>query len=131
MLPVSAGNSLNPLTSLLPWASFLEPFIQEFERRQEQKARELFLRLLNEQAASSTKKEKDEELLNKPQTAALLNIRPKTVDAWKTKGILPSHKLGGRIFYKRGEVLAALQAQTQPDGRRKYARRAAANKKTL
>jgi excisionase family DNA binding protein len=106
------------------WAELLTPMFEALDRRWIQTAEQVFTKLTAKQAAESAARERADELLNKPQAAALLGVRPKTVDAWKSKGTLPSYKLGGRIFYKRGEVMAALEAQTQPDGRRKYARRA-------
>ena len=110
------------------WAELFTTVFEELDRRWVQTAEQVFAKLTAQQAANGAARERAEELLNKPQAAALLGVRPKTVDAWKSKGTLPSYRLGGRIFYKRGEVMAALEAQTQPDGRRKYARRAA-NKK--
>lgn len=65
-----------------------------------------------------------EKLLTPEQTAELLGICRQTVFDWAKRGLLVAHRLGRRTFFKRGEVLAALQSQQQPTGRRKYARRA-------
>lgn len=122
MLPTSTGYGRNNSTPLL-LADSLAAFFDDFERRQELRTRALFSQLLAEQADQAVQKEKDEELLSKRQTAEELGgVRTKTVDAWTAKGLLTRYRVGGRIFYKRGEVRAALQEQTQPDGRRKYAR---------
>lgn len=65
-----------------------------------------------------------EKLLTPEQTAELLGICRQTVFDWAKRGLLVAHRLSRRTFFKRGEVLAALQSQQQPTGRRKYARRA-------
>lgn len=58
------------------------------------------------------------QLLDVEQTAKLLGVAPQTVHEYKKKGLLPYHRLGGKVLFYRSEVLAALQAQTRPDGRR-------------
>jgi hypothetical protein len=121
-----------PRPSVAPRPTGLEILallFEEFDRRQHQTAREVCAQLLAEREAAAAEAERNEKLLDKDQTAEMLGgVAKKTVDAWRERGILPSHRIGGRVFFKMGEVLAALQAHTQPDGRRKYARRAT-NKK--
>ncbi|WP_158011113.1 helix-turn-helix domain-containing protein [Hymenobacter lapidarius] len=58
------------------------------------------------------------------QAAQLLGLCPQTVYEWAKAEKLQAFKVGRAVRFKRGHVLAALQQQTQPDGRRKYARRA-------
>ena len=65
-----------------------------------------------------------EKLLTPEQTAELLGVCRQTVFDWAKRGLLIAHRLSRRTFFKRGEVLAALQSQQQPTGRRKYARKA-------
>lgn len=65
-----------------------------------------------------------EKLLTPEQTAELLGICRQTVFDWAKRGLLIAHRISRRTFFKRGEVLAALQSQQQPTGRRKYARKA-------
>lgn len=87
-------------------------------------AREEHTRLLAEMATAAAKADEDDQLLNVRQTAELLNIRPQTVYEWIKAGKLKSLIVGSNsIRLKRGSVMAALKAQTQADGRRKYARR--------
>ncbi|MCC3158649.1 helix-turn-helix domain-containing protein [Hymenobacter sp. 15J16-1T3B] len=67
--------------------------------------------------------EESQELLTVEKTAAFLDVTPQTVFDWRKRGILQAYKLGNRVYFKRSEVVAALEAQSFPDGRRKYARR--------
>jgi hypothetical protein len=112
-----------PPTTISTGADFLAPFFDEIARRVDRRVDEAVARALAQKASEAAEKEENEELLNDQQTAEILGVKRKTVHVWKQKRLLPYHQLGGRIFYKRGEVLAALEASTQPDGRRKYARR--------
>lgn len=123
------GLSLTPLAprvgnAPLPskWMELLAPVFAELERQSRRAAREEFARLQAEQVDASAEARRNEEPLNVKQAAALLGITPQTAWEWQKRGTLPSYRLGNRIMFRRGEVLAALQAQTQPDGRRKYAR---------
>ncbi|KUG09392.1 helix-turn-helix domain-containing protein [Solirubrum puertoriconensis] len=62
-----------------------------------------------------------EELLTVNQAAALLDVSARCVHSWKRKGLLPYHKIGGRSFIKRLELLNSLQSQqrSQKGGRRR------------
>lgn len=64
-----------------------------------------------------------EKLLGVDETAALLGICRQTVHDWKRRGLLQFHRLGGKVYFKQSEVLAALNKQTRPDGKRKGARK--------
>jgi Helix-turn-helix domain len=64
-----------------------------------------------------------EKLLTPQQTGELLGICRQTVFDWAKRGLLLPHRLGGRTYFKRGELLAALKSPEKPTGRRKYARR--------
>lgn len=128
MAPTNAGQQPQPLFSNAPsWADLFAPIFEEMARHQtrtaDAAAEQAVGRALARQANEAAEKQENEKLLNDRQAAELLGVKPKTVHAWKQKGLLPSHRLGGRIFYKRGEILAALEANTQASGRRKYARR--------
>ncbi|MDF7810929.1 helix-turn-helix domain-containing protein [Hymenobacter sp. YC55] len=60
-----------------------------------------------------------EELLTIRQAATLLDVCPQTVHEWKRRGLLPYHKMGGRTYLKKTDVLAALTgAQRTHKGRR-------------
>lgn len=60
------------------------------------------------------------ELLTVREAADFLNVCPQTVHDWKRRGMLPYHKIGGRTYLKRADVLSALQAHhrtTKPAGK--------------
>lgn len=110
--------------ALLPGlAEALLPFLAEIDRMSRRAAREEYELLLAEKAAAAAEADRNDQVLTVSQAATLLGIRPQTVYEWITAGRLKSFRLGRAVRLKRGQVLAALEAQTQPDGRRKYARR--------
>ena len=51
-----------------------------------------------------------EELLTVREAAKLLDICQQTVHDWKRRGVLPYHKMGGRTYLKRADLLNALQS---------------------
>lgn len=53
--------------------------------------------------------EKDNEYLTGKQVDQLLNISPPTRHKYANDSILKKHKIGGRVLYKKSEVLAALK----------------------
>ena len=53
--------------------------------------------------------EPTEELLTVREVSELLSITVQTVHFYKKQGILPYHKIAGRTYLKRKEVVAALQ----------------------
>ncbi len=57
------------------------------------------------------KKEKQPVLMTRAQAAELLSISLVTLRNWTTQGLLPSYQLGGRIYYKQKEIIAALVPQ--------------------
>lgn len=60
-----------------------------------------------------------EKLLTPQQTAVLLGICRQTVFDYAKRGLLVAHRLGGRTYFKQGEVLAALQSPEAPKARKK------------
>lgn len=64
-----------------------------------------------------------EKLLGVDEAAQLLGICRQTVHDWKRRGLLQFHRLGGKVYFKQSEVVAALSKQTRPDGKRKGARK--------
>ena len=55
------------------------------------------------------KEEKQEEYLTGKQVDKLLNISAPTRHKYVKDGLLNKHKIGGRVLYKRTEVLQALK----------------------
>jgi len=125
--PALTGPPSTSLPSI--WAEILTPFFAEIDRHSRRAAREEYTKLLAEQAAEAAETDRNDQVLTVEQAAALLGVRPQTVYEWIKVEKLQAFRIGRAVRLKRGQVLAALKAQTQPDGRRKYARRAT-NKKS-
>lgn len=49
--------------------------------------------------------------MTRVQAAALLSVSLVTLRNWTTQGLLPSYQLGGRVYYKQQEIIAALVPQ--------------------
>jgi excisionase family DNA binding protein len=50
-------------------------------------------------------------LITRKQVSKLLGVAPDTVDAWRRRGLLPHHRLGGgTIRYSRDDIEAYLAA---------------------
>lgn len=60
-----------------------------------------------------------DQLLSVREAAQLLDVCPQTIHEWKRRGLLKFHKLSGRTYLKRTDVLAALQGhqRTSKKGR--------------
>ena len=54
------------------------------------------------------KDELSNNLLSRKETAALLGISLPTLNDWSNKGVLKSHLIGRKVFYKLDEVNNAL-----------------------
>lgn len=53
--------------------------------------------------------EKEEsDLLTKKEAAAFLSITQTTLDAWSKKGSFNSYGIGGRVYFKKSEIISAL-----------------------
>nr|WP_262898910.1 helix-turn-helix domain-containing protein [Hymenobacter piscis] len=65
---------------------------------------------LNERAEVQVSKAPKDELLTVSEAAKMLNVCPQTVHDWKRRGVLPYHKMGGRTYLKRADLLNALQS---------------------
>ncbi|MBG8554948.1 helix-turn-helix domain-containing protein [Hymenobacter guriensis] len=61
-------------------------------------------------ASAETAEAASPELLTVRDAATLLDVCPATIHDWKRRGILPYHKIGGRTYLKRADLLNALQA---------------------
>lgn len=51
----------------------------------------------------------DGDLLKRSDVAKMFNISLVTVHSWMNSGILPFHRIGGRTFFKKKEVLESLK----------------------
>jgi len=58
---------------------------------------------------ASNNEPQEDQLLTVREAAEMLDVCPQTVHEWKRRGLLKFHKLAGRTYLKRADVLAALQ----------------------
>lgn len=113
------------------WAELLAPLLMAIDFHTRQVIREEITLIAQEASTLAEAAEKDDEILTVQQAATLLGVQPQTAYEWIKAGKLASFTIGNRsIRLRRGAVLAALQAQCRPDGRRKYARRVSGTAKT-
>ena len=70
-----------------------------------------------------------DELLDVAAAAVLLGVVKATIHDYVKRGVLFPHRMrpGGKLYFTRMGIMAALTANTRHDGQRKHARRA--NKK--
>lgn len=102
----------------------LAPIIAFLDQRTRQLVKEE-LQFLTHKEANCGSRPSNNQLLTVQQAADMLNVKPQTVYVWIQSGRLPAHRIGSRgVRLQHSQVQATLQALTQPDGRRKYARRA-------
>lgn len=124
---VQSGLTNPPITLPPPSWETIFAAIDQLTRRA---AREEYERLSAEQAAATAEADENQIIDTVRTAAAVLNVREQTVYEWIKDNKLKSYKVGRAVRLKRSDVLAALKAQTLPDGRRKYARRAATKQKS-
>ena len=68
-------------------------------------------KILNELQAKNPVKEHDpDELLTFEQTREILHVSKPTLHRWKKEGIIPFERMGGRIYFKRGAIVAAMKS---------------------
>lgn len=70
-----------------------------------EKAAEKTFELLNVQGTQSNQK----ELITRKEVAKLLNVNITTIHRWTERGKLKSYGMGGRVYYKKGEVLDSVK----------------------
>lgn len=53
----------------------------------------------------------EERLLSPAETCTFFSppISKMTLNNWSKQGLIPMHRLGGRVFYKRSDILSSLQ----------------------
>jgi len=52
--------------------------------------------------------DQNKELLTRAEVANLLNISIATLWNWEKQGILKKYGIGGRVYYKKSEILESL-----------------------
>ena len=63
---------------------------------------------------NSTKKDEErleDGLLGMEETLKLLKVSKVTIHNWKKKGIIKSHKMGRKLYFKRAELMDAIKRQ--------------------
>ncbi|MDX6498255.1 MAG: Helix-turn-helix domain [Blastocatellia bacterium] len=60
--------------------------------------------------ANPSKIQDPEQLLDVPQAAALLSVKPKTLYAWVSRNQVPYRKLGSLVRFHRIELIAWTRA---------------------
>ncbi|HUX55997.1 MAG TPA: helix-turn-helix domain-containing protein [Bacteroidales bacterium] len=56
------------------------------------------------------KKQELERPISQPEAIEFLGKSRQTLIAWRKKGIIRGHKLSGRIYYLKSELLAAIKS---------------------
>lgn len=51
----------------------------------------------------------DNQLLKRSDLAKMFGVSLVTIHAWMNAGNLPFHRIGGRVFFKRDEVMESLK----------------------
>lgn len=105
------------------WPNLFTSLLEELNRFTRQAAREEYELMDVAKALAAKENDQNDEILTVKQAAQLLGLRPQTVYEWIKVQKLTSFRVGRAVRFKREQVLKALIQQTQPDGRRKYARR--------
>jgi len=54
------------------------------------------------------KTSKNKELMTRKETAKMLSVSLTTLRTWTVRNIIKSYKLGGKIYYKRNEILESM-----------------------
>jgi excisionase family DNA binding protein len=54
------------------------------------------------------KTNKNKELMTRKETAEMLSVSLTTLRTWTVQNIIKSYKLGGKIYYKRNEILESM-----------------------
>ncbi|RZK44575.1 MAG: DNA-binding protein [Hymenobacter sp.] len=101
-----------------------QALLAALDQRIREAASEYWARYQASQRPESTPPPAD-ELLTVEKTAALLDVVPQTILGWRQSGILIGYRMGNRVYFKRAEVIAALQAQRIPTRRRQHGRQPA------
>lgn len=59
-----------------------------------------------------------DELLSSKESAKFFGVSIVTLHNWSKSGLIPKHKIGCKNFYKRSELIAALETINQKGGKR-------------
>ena len=73
--------------------------------------RECILEALQEKALETNQQSKEEILLDKKEVSNLLNVSESTIDNYRRQELLPSYRIGNKIWFKKDEVIEAATKQ--------------------
>lgn len=68
-----------------------------------------FLEAVQKMVRDELKNGEPEELLTREQTAEFLKANIATISTWTSQGRLTCYGMGGRRYYKKSEIMAALE----------------------
>jgi hypothetical protein len=58
--------------------------------------------------ADNPTKSEDERPISQPEAIEFLGKSRQTLVAWRKKGVIKAYRLGGRVYYKKSELLNSL-----------------------
>jgi hypothetical protein len=74
----------------------------------EQFAEKLASEILAGQPTPQPSRQQAEKPISQPEAVRFLGKSRQTLIAWRKKGLIKAYQLGGRIYYKPSELVAAL-----------------------
>jgi predicted DNA-binding protein YlxM (UPF0122 family) len=69
--------------------------------------------VLSKQPSTSEIKEYTDDLLNIQDIQKIFKVSRVTVHKWKKKGLLPFHKMNRKVYFKKSEIIDAMQHKTR------------------
>lgn len=81
--------------------------------------KQLIKEAVKEELSEIVDQQKYEPLIKATDACEILGISKVTLLDWRKKGLIPFHKLNSRIYYKKSELLAALEQAPNRKGRRR------------
>lgn len=81
--------------------------VKEFEERLEELFSSALLKFSHN--LSTPLKNEDEVLMKRIEVADLFNVSLPTIHSWMKNGIIPFHRIGGRTYFKKHEVIHAIK----------------------
>jgi len=70
---------------------------------------EINLALSQQKSKSTLNGTDDDQILRRKDIAQIFSVSLVTVHSWMKSGQIPFHRIGGRTFFKKGEVLNAMK----------------------
>lgn len=77
-----------------------------------------FIQKTIQQELSSTKKQEEENYIQKPEVVKILRVTDPTIDSHVRKGFYKKYEIGARVLYNKQEILDYIK-QTGKSGKNK------------